>query len=73
MTKLPPLLQVSRVLLVRLPEQGQTVHLDDFIDEQEHHVRQMTHMLMAKSLEIEASVDDLLGVIGKGQMGETPS
>eukprot|EP00392_Amoebophrya_sp_AT5.2_P000469 g470.t1 len=39
------------------------MHLDDFIEAQERHVRDMTQYLMAKSSEIEASVDDLLGQI----------
>ena len=54
---------VSRILLVSLPEEGETVDLYDFIDIQERHVRTTTTFLVAKSTEIEASVDDLLGKI----------
>ncbi|CAD7937234.1 unnamed protein product [Amoebophrya sp. A120] len=54
---------VARILLVQMPEEGEAIHLDDFIESQERHVREMTHYLMAKSIEIEASVDDLLGQI----------
>ncbi|CAD7937238.1 unnamed protein product [Amoebophrya sp. A120] len=51
---------VARLLLVSLPEESETVSLDDFIDIQEKHVREITTFLHAKSLEIEDSVDDLL-------------
>eukprot|EP00397_Hematodinium_sp_SG-2012_P000031 GEMP01000031.1.p1 GENE.GEMP01000031.1~~GEMP01000031.1.p1 ORF type:complete len:4639 (+),score=1050.01 GEMP01000031.1:391-14307(+) len=53
---------VSKVMLVDLPDEN-SVYLDDFVDDQERHVREMTTLLMAKSVEIEAAVNDLLGVI----------
>ncbi|KAF4647577.1 hypothetical protein FOL47_004432, partial [Perkinsus chesapeaki] len=55
--------EVSRMLLLELPEEGEVVNLDDFVDLQERHVREMTGVLMAKSTEIEAAVDDMLGAI----------
>ena len=37
--------------------------LDDFVDIQERHVRDMTGLLISKSQEIETAVNDTLGII----------
>ncbi|EER16954.1 hypothetical protein Pmar_PMAR024462, partial [Perkinsus marinus ATCC 50983] len=54
---------VSCMILLELPEEGEVVSLDDFVELQERHVRDMTSVLTAKSAEIEAAVDDMLGAI----------
>ena len=41
--------QVSKLLLVSLPEMGESVSLDDFVDLQEQHVREMTSPTMGFS------------------------
>jgi dynein heavy chain len=56
--------QVSRVLLIDLPDEADgPVSLEDFVDIQERHVREMTGILMSKSQEIEMAVNDMLGII----------
>jgi len=54
---------VSRVLLVELPAEKELVLLDEFVQRQELHVRNMSALLLAKSSEIETAVNDLLGYI----------
>jgi dynein heavy chain len=54
---------VSRVLLVELPSERELVLLDEFVQRQELHVRNMSALLLAKSSEIETAVNDLLGYI----------
>jgi dynein heavy chain len=54
---------VSRVLLVELPSEKELVLLDEFVQRQELHVRNMSALLLAKSSEIETAVNDLLGYI----------
>jgi dynein heavy chain len=55
---------VNRIMLVDLPQEADgPVGLDDFVDIQERHVRDMTGLLMSKSQEIEMSVNDMLGII----------
>jgi len=54
---------VSRVLLVELPAEKELVMLDEFVQRQELHVRNMSALLLAKSSEIETAVNDLLGYI----------
>jgi len=54
---------VSSVLLVNLPEEQELVSLDEFVDMQERHVRATTDLLVAKSLEIENAVNDMLGIM----------
>ncbi|CAE8591739.1 unnamed protein product, partial [Polarella glacialis] len=54
---------VSNVQLVNLPEEQELVTLDEFVDMQERHVRSTTDFLVAKSLEIENAVNDMLGII----------
>jgi dynein heavy chain len=54
---------VSNVLLVNLPEELELVTLEEFVDMQERHVRATTDFLVAKSLEIENAVNDMLGTM----------
>ncbi|CAK0855452.1 unnamed protein product [Prorocentrum cordatum] len=54
---------VSNVLLVNLPEEQELVTLEEFVDMQERHVRSTTDFLVAKSLEIENAVNDMLGTM----------
>jgi dynein heavy chain len=55
---------VNRIMLIDLPEEADgPVSLDDFVDVQERHVRDMTGLLMSKSNEIETAVNDMLGII----------
>jgi dynein heavy chain len=54
---------VSNVLLVNLPDEQELVSLDEFVDMQERHVRATTDFLVAKSLEIENAVNDMLGIM----------
>lgn len=54
---------VSWVLLVNLPDDGQLVSLESFVDIQERHVREMTTWLITKNGEIESAVDDILFAI----------
>jgi dynein heavy chain len=55
--------QVSKMLLVDLPDESTLVSLDDFVEIQERHVRDATSLLVAKSQEIETSVNDMLGIV----------
>jgi dynein heavy chain len=54
---------VSRMLLVDFPDESTLVSLDDFVEIQERHVRDATSLLVAKSQEIETSVNDMLGLV----------
>jgi dynein heavy chain len=55
---------VNRIMLIDLPEEADgPVSLDDFVDVQERHVRDMTGLLMMKSNEIETAINDMLGLI----------
>ncbi|CAK0802233.1 unnamed protein product, partial [Prorocentrum cordatum] len=54
---------VANVLLVDLPRDEERVSLDMFVEMQEKHVRETTDMLVAKSVEIESAVNDMLGAI----------
>lgn len=52
------------MLLIDLPDEADgPVSLEDFVDIQERHVREMTGILMSKSQEIEMAVNDMLGII----------
>jgi len=54
---------VSNVLLVNLPEEQELVTLEEFVEMQERHVRATTDFLVAKNVEIENAVNDMLGMI----------
>eukprot|EP00931_Biecheleriopsis_adriatica_P081368 TRINITY_DN5469_c0_g1_i1.p1 TRINITY_DN5469_c0_g1~~TRINITY_DN5469_c0_g1_i1.p1 ORF type:complete len:4656 (-),score=1282.68 TRINITY_DN5469_c0_g1_i1:88-14055(-) len=54
---------VSNVLLVNLPDDQELVTLDEFVEMQEKHVRATTEFLVAKNIEIENAVNDMLGMI----------
>eukprot|EP00434_Breviolum_minutum_P020388 symbB.v1.2.017981.t1/scaffold1416.1/size119947/1 len=54
---------VANVLLVNLPEEQELVTLEEFVEMQERHVRSTTDFLVAKNVEIENAVNDMLGMI----------
>jgi len=54
---------VSNVLLVNLPDDNELVSLDEFVEMQERHVEHTTNFLVAKSLEIENAVNDMLAIM----------
>eukprot|EP00820_Chromera_velia_P029268 Cvel_12266.t1-p1 / transcript=Cvel_12266.t1 / gene=Cvel_12266 / organism=Chromera_velia_CCMP2878 / gene_product=Dynein gamma chain, flagellar outer arm, putative / transcript_product=Dynein gamma chain, flagellar outer arm, putative / location=Cvel_scaffold794:55107-67642(+) / protein_length=1727 / sequence_SO=supercontig / SO=protein_coding / is_pseudo=false len=54
---------VSKLTLIKLPEADSSVSLDDFVRLQEEHVKEMTTNMIAKSLEVETAVEDLLAII----------
>lgn len=53
---------ISRSVLVHLPE-DESVTLDDFVQMQEKAVRDMTEQLMAKNMEVETAVEDLIALV----------
>ena len=54
---------VANTILVDLPTEQELVTLEEFVDRQERHVRAMSKVMVAKSMEVEQAVDDMLGVV----------
>jgi len=54
---------ISKVMLVRLPDDGKPVSLDDFVEMQEKAISSKTELLVSKNIEVENAVDDLLATI----------
>lgn len=54
---------ISKVLLVELPQEAKPLTLDSFVSKQEVYISSNTEFLKSKNVEVERAVDDLLQVI----------
>lgn len=54
---------ISKVILVKLPEDGKPLSLDAFVEDQHEHIQAQAELLMSKNIEIERAVDDLLACV----------
>ena len=52
--------EVSKVVLVSLPEVSKPLSLEEFVDIQENYIKNKTGYLASKNIEVERAVDDLL-------------
>ena len=57
--------KIGKVELVKLPQDGKPLSLDEFVDDQQHHIQTQADYLMSKNIEIERAVDDLLETVMK--------
>ena len=55
--------KIGKVELVKLPQDGKPLSLDEFVDDQEHHIQTQADYLISKNIEIERAVDDLLETV----------
>ena len=51
---------ISKVILVKLPEDQKPFSLDEFVDMQEKYIESKTGFLVSKNVEVERAVDDLI-------------
>jgi len=54
---------ISKVILVKLPDDGKPLSLDAFVEDQHEHIQTQAELLMSKNIEIERAVDDLLACV----------